>query len=265
MSRQHPLEFERELQDLAVAVCRNGLPYPHRPEATMALAVAIRDALGDAAVASRASKAAALATRVFDRTMLDIPDARRGEALACKAGCTYCCHNVVMATAPEVFLAASELRARHDAIFVAGVAGRCDAVRATTGVRRNPCPLLHDNLCSVYAARPSVCRKHTSFSVAACLSDYEGRGGDIPIRRFDQEVFECCAVALLVGMRLWDGRQGSVLELSAALRVALQDPQAEQKWLAGEAVFAGVPGQAKLPGIDEHAAFLWGRFARAPA
>ena len=163
-----------------------------------------------------------------------MPPAAAGEPLACKAGCTYCCHNVVMATAPEIFSAASELRARHDQAFVAGVVGRCDAVGATAGIRRSPCPLLHDNLCSVYSARPTVCRKHTSFSVDACIADYEGRGGEIPIRRFDQEIFECCAVALLVGMRLWDERQGAVFELSGALRVALQDPQAEQRWLAGE-------------------------------
>ena len=152
-----------------------------------------------------------------------MPAAAAGAPLACKAGCTYCCHNVVMATAPEIFSAASELRARHDAQFIAGVVGRCDAVGATAGIRRSPCPLLHDDLCSVYSARPTVCRKHTSFSVDACIGDYEGRGGEIPIRRFDQEIFECCAVALLVGMRLWDERQGAVFELSGALRVALQD------------------------------------------
>jgi len=260
MSGRQDLKFENELRKLAGDVTRDGLPIPLRPEATMALAVAIRDELRNEAASSRAANAAALAIRVFDATMRRMPPASVGAELACKAGCTYCCHNVVMATAPEVFLAAGELRARHDAQFIAGVAGRCDAVAATTGVRRNPCPLLHDNLCSVYAARPSVCRKHTSFSVDACIADYEGRGGNIPIRRFDQEIFECCAVALLLGMRLWDGRQGSVLELSGALRVVLDDPRAEQRWLAGEAVFAGVQGQSKLPGIDEHSAFLWGRF-----
>ena len=260
MSGQKDLKFEQELRKLAGEVCRDGLPLPHRPEATMALAVAIRDELRGEANVARAASAGALATRVFDRTMLRMPAAATGEPLACKAGCTYCCHNVVMATAPEIFLAASELRASYDAGFVAAVAGRCDAVGATAGIRRSPCPLLHDNLCSVYSARPTVCRKHTSFSVDACIADYEGRGGEIPIRRFDQEIFECCAVALLVGMRLWDERQGAVFELSGALRVALQDPQAEQKWLAGEAVFAGVASQSKLPGIDEHAAFLWGRF-----
>jgi hypothetical protein len=261
MSPQQQLEHERELQQLATSVCRDGLPFPHRPEATMALAVAVRDALRNAADPSRAAQAAALATRVFDLTMRSIPPSHSGGEIACKVGCTYCCHNVVMATAPEVFLAASELRSRRDAQFVADVAGRCEAVRPTVGIRRNPCPLLHEALCSVYAARPTVCRKHTSFLVTACIDDYEGKPCNIPIRRFDQLVFECCAVALLVGMRLWDARPGAVFELSGALAVALQDPQVEERWLAGEAVFAAVPSQEKLPGIDEHAAFLWSRFA----
>jgi Fe-S-cluster containining protein len=261
MSPQQPLEFEQQLQNLASQVCRDGLPIPHRPEATMALAVAIRDALRDESNVARASNAGALVASVFDRTMGKIPPAHSADALACAVGCSFCCYNVVMATAPEIFLAATELRARHDQAFVAEVGAKCDAPRQAGGSgKKSPCPLLHDNLCSVYSVRPSVCRKHNSFSVSACIDDYEGRAGSIPIRRFDQEVFECCAVALLVGMRLWDERQGAVFELSGALRVALQDPQAEQKWLAGEGVFAGVASQSKLPGIDEHAAFLWGRF-----
>jgi Fe-S-cluster containining protein len=260
MSTSPQLKHEPQLRQLASDIVRDGLPVPHRPEATMALAVAIRDALGDQTQTQRAAAAAALALRVFDATLRKLPPAARGAELACKAGCTYCCHNVVMATAPEIFLLAGELRARHDAGFVAGVAGRCDAVAATAGVRRNPCPLLHDDLCSVYEGRPSVCRKHNSLAVDACIADYEGRGGTIPIRRFDQEVFECCAVALLLGQRLWGGRPGAVHELAGALRVVLAEPEAEQRWLAGEPVFAGVHGQSKLPGIDEHAAFLWSRF-----
>ena len=169
---------------------------------------------------------------------------------------------MVMATAPEIFLAASELRARRDQAFVAEVGGRCDAVRqAREAGARPPCPLLENDRCSVYAARPAVCRKHTSFAVVACRTSTRDSLRRIPIRRFDQEVFECCAAALITGMRLWDGRPGSVFELSGALHVALQDPQAEQKWLAGEDVFAGVPSQSQLPGIDEHVALLWGRLA----
>jgi Fe-S-cluster containining protein len=260
MPAHQPLEHEQQLNELADRVRGQGLPLPPRPSATMALAVAVHDALQGAGSPSPAGDAAQLAADVFDKTMQSVPADQLGE-VACKSGCTYCCHNVVMATAPEIFWAARELRAGRDAEQVAAVAARCATARATADAGRKPCPLLSEDLCSVYAARPSVCRKHTSFSVEACLSDHEGRGGQVPIRQIDQVVFECCAVALLLGMRL-SGRKAEVFELSAALAVALQDPQAERRWLAGEDVFAGVPSQGYLPGIDQHAQFIWTRFVR---
>jgi Fe-S-cluster containining protein len=265
VSRQQRRRLERELLKLAGDVRREGLPVPHRPEATMALALAVRDELREERNAGRAAAAAALVERVFDLTMRRLPPAQRQPPPACAVGCTYCCHNVVMATAPEVFRAAGELGARHAAAFVADVGGRCEAVAAAREAgARPPCPLLENSRCAVYAARPAACRKHTSFAVAACQSEFEGRPASIPTRRFDHEVFECCAVALVTGMRLWSGRPGVVLEFAAALRVAVREPRAEQRWLAGEDVFAGVPSQARLPGIDEHAAFLWSRFADGP-
>jgi hypothetical protein len=98
-------------------------------------------------------------------------------------------------------------------------------------------------------------------SLAACVSEHAGRPGSVPIRRLDQEFFECCSTAMVVAMRLWDGRRCEVLELAGALRVALAEPRAEELWLAGEDVFAGVERQGTIPGIDQHAAFLLQRYA----
>jgi Fe-S-cluster containining protein len=261
-TRQQRRKLERELLKLVGDLTRDGLPVPHRPEATMALALAVREELSDTKTAARASKAAALIERVFDLTMRKLPAAQRQQPLACTVGCTYCCHNMVMATAPEIFLAARELRARHDKAYLAEVGGRCDAVgQAREAGARPPCPLLDDSRCTVYAARPAVCRKHNSFAVAACRSEHEGKPSQVPLRRFDQGVFECCAAGLIAGMRLWDGRAASVFELSGALKAALRDERSEQRWLAGEDVFAGVPSQSQLPGIDEHVAMLMGRLA----
>jgi Fe-S-cluster containining protein len=262
LTRQQRRKRERELLKLVGDLERNGLPVPHRPEATMALALAVREELGDTKTPSRACKTAALVERVFDLTLRKLPAAQRQQPLACTAGCTYCCHNMVMATAPEIFLAARELRSRHDKAHLANVAGRCEAVaQAREAGARPPCPLLESDCCSVYAARPAVCRKHNSFAVEPCRNEHEGRPSRIPLRPFDQGVFECCAAALIAGLRLWDARSAMVLELSAALKVALDDERSEARWLAGEDVFAGVPSQSQLPGIDEHVAMLLGRLA----
>jgi hypothetical protein len=262
MSRQQRRKAERELLKLAGDVRRDGLPFPHRPEATMALALAVRDALRNGTSPVRATQTAVLVHGVYAASLRRMPPAPGAQVPACKAGCAYCCHHVVMAPAPEIFRVAAELRAGNDTGRLGSIAGRCDAVApARAAGARPPCPLLEAERCSVYAARPAVCRKHTSFAVAACRAEFDGRPADIPVRRFDQLVFECCAVALITGMRLWDGRACAVLELSAALAVALRDPDAEPRWLAGEDVFAAVPSQARLPGIAEHAAFIWDKFA----
>ena len=73
MSRQQRRKLERELLKLAGDLNRDGLPVPHRPEATMALALAVREELSDTKTAARASKAAALVERVFDLTMRKLP------------------------------------------------------------------------------------------------------------------------------------------------------------------------------------------------
>jgi Fe-S-cluster containining protein len=265
MSRQLRRQRERELQKLGSKICHDGLPIPHNPEATLALAVAVRDLFRNERIGSRASEAAAVVNLVFDLTMQRLPQPARARPLACGRGCNYCCHIAVMATAPEVFLIARELRARHATTFAADVSGRCDAVSQANHTprvgRKIPCPLLRDGLCSVYTVRPMVCRKHTSFDVSACISEYEGRKSDIPIRRFDQEVFEVCVAALMAGMLLWADRACVVYELAGALRVALEDDQAEQNWLSGETVFDGVATQDNVPGIAEHAVFLLRRLA----
>ena len=261
MSGRQDLKFEHELRQLADDVARDGLPFRIVPRRRWRWRVAIRDELRNEQRASRAANAAALAIRVFDPRCARSPPASSGAELACKAGCTYCCHNVVMATAPEIFLAASELRARHDAQFIAEVAGRCDAVATTAGRQKKPLPaaprqsLLRlcgaaQRLPQAHLASPSMPASPTTRAGAAT-----SRSAASTRRSSSAARWRCC-----VGMRLWDGRPGTVLELSGALRVVLEDPQAEQRWLAGEAVFAGVQGQSKLPGIDEHAAFLWGRF-----
>ena len=229
----------------------------------MALAVAVRDQLRNES-APRAPSMPERWRSAFSTDDGRNPPGPQRRELACKAGCTYCCHNVVMATAPEIFLAVSEFRARASRRLRRRGGGQVRCGRHHRRDQAEPLPP---------AARQPVLRL---FGTAERVPQAQlvlrrglhrrlrGERRRDPHRRFDQEIFECCAVALLVGMRLWDERQGSVFELSGALRVALQDPQAEQKWLAGEAVFAGVASQSKLPGIDEHAAFLWGRFVGGP-
>jgi Fe-S-cluster containining protein len=107
-------------------------------------------------------------------------------APACSAGCSYCCHVHVDATAPEILAVAahlertrapSELHAFRErlAVHVRRVESLTDEERWDA---RIPCALLDDDgRCSVYPARPLRCRAFHSCSVEPCRDAFAGRDG----------------------------------------------------------------------------------------
>lgn len=82
--------------------------------------------------------------------------------IACKSGCSYCCNTWVYATAPEIFHLASSLRAeKQDALPAAIKASarvRLDLAVDTRLHHLSPCPILKDDICVAYKARPAACR-----------------------------------------------------------------------------------------------------------
>src|SRR6185295_13221530 len=102
-----------------------------------------------------------------------------------------------------------------------------------------PCPLLVDGACSVHAERPLLCRAWTSFDASACGRHFADPDGS-PVPPVHEPAYElACAVLAGLGRAAIDrGRDGSLLELVAALRIALERPNAEERWSRGLGVFA---------------------------
>ena len=102
------------------------------------------------------------------------------KALACAKGCAHCCHGWVSARAPEILFAKKAVPGRDREAVRAAV----DVAHAATGAldfdgRAGvpvPCPLLANDQCRIYAARPSVCR--TAVSVDARICERAYRLGD---------------------------------------------------------------------------------------
>lgn len=130
--------------------------------------------------------ACALAEELDDGTRLRAEAARaKGMTIACGRGCAACCEEPVLAYLPEAlrvarFLARPENRAAREA-FSSGYArwreglgdaperladlaerdadrDRYEALHRQTWRRAVPCAFLVDGACSVYEARPLVCR-----------------------------------------------------------------------------------------------------------
>ncbi len=202
----------------------------------------LHDKLKEKANPNRAAEAAELAEQLLDRSNAAF---ERQSDVACKRGCFHCCVTVVSVTPPEVFRIAAWLRRNrmHSPLMSpAAVAGRCEAKRNASleamFADKRPCPALVDRECGLHPARPIGCRQLLSTSLPACIASFGGADTPVPFvtGATDRGML---AKLLLAGAMKSAGLPDVAYELAGALACALADEQAEQRWLAGEDVFAG--------------------------
>jgi Fe-S-cluster containining protein len=202
----------------------------------------LQDGRTPLAVIEVADRATALAEGAVDHAKRAYPP----PPLACKEGCDWCCYLRVGTAAPEVFrivaylretLSPEELRATKERII--GLEEQRRQLRA--GKRadaRLPCALLVDHRCVAYSVRPLTCRGFTSSDAHQCELFFKlGKKVAVPTYRPQLRL----TTFVLDGMRAGvseAGLKGDLLELTAALRIAFEVPDAFERWVAGEPIFA---------------------------
>ena len=172
--------------------------------------------------------------------------------LACRVGCTSCCHNQVQVTPPEAFLLASMLRTytspekqrtvQERVARLAAQNRRQDPARIAARRGANPCPLLLGERCALYPWRPLMCRAMHAFDADKCRSSMAR--GDLATDAcyLHRYVFAfSLSTGLMEGFRSV-GCLPATLELAQALEVALGDPDALSRWLRGKEVFRAQGG-----------------------
>ncbi|MDT9600016.1 YkgJ family cysteine cluster protein [Sphingosinicella rhizophila] len=165
--------------------------------------------------------------------------------VSCEKGCSYCCNTWVDAMPPEAIYTIKMMSPEQkDRIREAvdrtsqrtgGVAhaGRLSMVTA--------CPLLADNICSVYQHRPLACRAATSVDVAICKRSLMDKSGEkIPSPVLWRDLRQGYGVAL-EGAILNAGLARLSREWNESLRIGLASPDVEERWLSGFDDFADVP------------------------
>lgn len=175
---------------------------------------------------------------------------------ACSKGCAYCCHTIIVATAPEVFYLAAHIERSRAPEARAELADHVRAADMETRGRPGdwrwaagpPCPLLRkeDKACSVYPGRPIACRGLLSSSLEGCESAFAKRAtdarfaGERPFLFQNSEVFLRAMAIALAAL----GRPLYRLELNAALVAVWSTENALERWLEGVDVFK----DARAPG-----------------
>ena len=106
---------------------------------------------------------------------------RRDVNVACKKGCSWCCHQPVYAVSHEFhflwqFMKLNMNEAERESV----VQKAFDAYRKRSRLSdeeinnsKMPCPLLKNGACSVYEARPMACRIYLSMSALSCKTFFD--------------------------------------------------------------------------------------------
>lgn len=102
------------------------------------------------------------------------------------------------------------------------------------------CPMLENDLCTIYESRPLVCRFAASANEAICRRVFREASGEnipTPLRNLKGRGAYVMALALAL-------RRASLphhyYEFNAALARALERDDSERAWLRGEDIFADV-------------------------
>jgi Fe-S-cluster containining protein len=180
------------------------------------------------------------------------------DQLACKRGCDHCCHRPVGTNAATVLRIAASLRERLSDVEFAATLARVVALDAQTHraswtpTERPPlaCAFLVDHECTIHAVRPFVCRAWNSADADACLRALGVDSVEMRFDLFQRTVFAGIEKGLQAAVKSHHLDAGD-LELTAAIRVAMENPEACERWLAGEPIFTGCEakpdGRRRLP------------------
>jgi Fe-S-cluster containining protein len=168
------------------------------------------------------------------------------QTIACRAGCAWCCSLFVSATAPEIIQIADYLRATRTTDQLAALHQRLAereqlfAGKSAEGrsAARLPCVLLVEQQCSVYPVRPLACSSWSSTSAQRCEESWRSHWAQtITANQMQHWLYGGVMLGLREGLDA-HGLASEQLDLATALRIALDMPDAAERWLAGEAIFA---------------------------
>lgn len=174
--------------------------------------------------------------------------------LACKQGCTYCCINQVSLTEPEAIYLGMHLMETRSPNQLLDLKDKTKALleklegksRQQIGMERHlhPCLFMGEETCSVYPARPFVCRGWNSVNADMCRHSNQSGDALAPIENhpFPRIMSDSIQLGLLNGARD-KGLETGFLLLPRAVNLILENgidniDDLAQSWLAGKPFFA---------------------------
>jgi Fe-S-cluster containining protein len=215
-----------------------GIDVDHRgPEQVLALAKLLHGHLETGKSTGNLDEVVAYLNSKVDLTVSGLGDV----PVACKQGCSHCCNIWVSASPPEIFSLARIATQRGESAIVKIREANAVTKQYAHEVRPYhpfPCPFLSNDQCSVYEKRPHSCRLASSADAGICFRSYTNLTDEhIPTPAVYLMARDAFSSAIAFALRK-AALETAVYELNSGLVCALDRPDAEQAWLAGEDIFS---------------------------
>jgi Fe-S-cluster containining protein len=186
----------------------------------------------------------ALASKVDERIEATLSQANKPDTpIACKAGCSFCCHLRVMIRPHEAIALFRYLRSQvpdeKARAIVAKLLANAELIDSMTETEhmsaRIPCAFLVDGCCSAYSTRPGICAAHHSLEKKGCEDSYNDPtdlSDRIPMLGRVHHIHGAMEAGISRALKELD-LQGEPVELHTAVAALLRDPSLIARWRKG--------------------------------
>jgi len=161
-------------------------------------------------------------------------------ATACRSGCSFCCNFQVKARPYEIFVISEYIKhefseaQKNEAIkslkeHKVHLSEITEVQHVSMNVR---CPLLVNDVCSVYLVRPFSCREYTSLDVASCQYSFENPDDLVETRPTHQDLDALWkhVVGNVYSIFQNEGYDVSPHELGTSLLESMSDSKHHKRW-----------------------------------
>lgn len=168
---------------------------------------------------------------------------------ACAVGCAHCCYQPVRAEIPEMLWVGHYIHTHFTEEERNALRKRLDDYREKTKPLSDPehrfdrqaCPFLVEEKCTIYEARPFVCQRHHSTNLEACKVFRFSPRQTAEIPFVPPQNFMMAHIGLGIRKEMHEaGLDISRVEVGLAAQVVLDNPDAAERYFAGEDLFAEV-------------------------
>ncbi|MCG8619396.1 MAG: YkgJ family cysteine cluster protein [Desulfobacterales bacterium] len=178
----------------------------------------------------------------------ELEDGGQSLRVACKSGCSFCCHSQVNIIPLEALLISQSVLAEFKGSEVSALrqrilnmrtamAGKSE-VQAYALKKTLPCVFLASGKCSIYRTRPSICRSWNSVDRSACMSAFHSKDPEAAVQASPARNFVFGTTRHLFGQITGElSLQSETLLLHNAMFDCLDTPDFLARWCSGGALF----------------------------